>query len=97
MSTVPKQLNNKSEVKDKQKANAKAARNKRLQERLQRQLALVASMPDEAAIDVQLVSVLRGRSVASTWRDVKAGLLAPPFSAGPRSSRWRLGDVRGVR
>jgi hypothetical protein len=81
----------------KRKSAAKAARNKRLQERLQRQLALVASMPDEAAIDVQLVSVLRGRSVASTWRDVKAGLLAPPFSAGPRSRRWRLGDVRGAR
>lgn len=76
---------------------AKAARKKRLQERLQRQLALVGSMPDEAAIDIQILSILLSRSIASIWRDVKAGRIAPPFKAGPRSTRWRLGDVRGAK
>lgn len=73
---------------------AKAARKERLQERLQRQLALVSSMPDEAAIDIQILSILLSRSIASIWRDVKAGRIAPPFKAGPRSTRWKLGDVR---
>lgn len=76
---------------------AKAARKERLQKRLQRQLALVSSMPDEAAIDIQILSILLSRSIASIWRDVKAGRIAPPFKAGPRSTRWRLGDVRGVQ
>lgn len=74
---------------------AKADRKKRLQERLQRQLALVGSMPDEAAIDIQILSILLSRSIASIWRDVKAGRIPAPFKAGPRSTRWKLGDVRG--
>lgn len=77
-----------------EKTAAKAARIKRLQERLQRQLALIGSMPDEAAIDVNILSALKGRSVASIWRDVLAGRIAQPYKAGPRSTRWRLGDVR---
>lgn len=76
---------------------AKADRKKRLQERLQRQLALVGSMPDEAAIDIQILSILLSRSIASIWRDVKAGRIAPPFKAGPRSTRWKLGDVRSAK
>lgn len=76
---------------------AKADRKKRLQERLQRQLALVGSMPDEAAIDIQILSILLSRSIASIWRDVKAGRIPAPFKAGPRSTRWRLGDVRGAK
>ncbi len=71
------------------------ARNQRIQHRLKQQLELIESMPDSAAIDVRIVSVLKGRSIASIWRDVKAGRIAQPFKAGPRSTRWRLGDVRG--
>ncbi len=73
------------------------ARNQRIQHRLKQQLELIESMPDSAAIDVRIVSVLKGRSVASIWRDVKAGRLAQPFKAGPRSTRWRLGDIRGPK
>ncbi len=76
------------------KSVAKAARAKRLQGRLQKKLALVGSMPDEAAIDIQILSILLSRSIASIWRDVKAGRIAAPFKAGPRSTRWRLGDIR---
>lgn len=64
------------------------------QARLKQQLELIDSTPDDAAIDVKIVSIIRGRSVASIWRDVKAGRIAAPFKAGPRSTRWRLGDVR---
>lgn len=87
----------KSAAKAKPKAIAKAARLKRLQDRLQRQVAHINSMPDYAAIDVQLLSLLLSRSVASIWRDVKAGRIAAPFKAGPRSTRWRLGDVRSAQ
>lgn len=82
---------------DKDNPAAKAARSIRLQDRLQRRLALVGSMPDEAAIDIQILSILLSRSIASIWRDVKAGRIARPFKAGPRSTRWRLGDVRSAK
>ena len=82
---------------DKDNPAAKAARSIRLQDRLQRRLALVGSMPDEAAIDIQILSILLSRSIASLWRDVQAGRIARPFKAGPRSTRWRLGDVRSAK
>ncbi len=74
-----------------------AARNQRIQHRLKQRLELVGSMPDEAAIDIQILSILLSRSIASIWRDVKAGRIAQPFKAGPRSTRWRLGDIRGPK
>lgn len=73
---------------------ASAVRNNNLQKRLKQQLELLDSMPDDAAIDIHVLCALKSRSPASVWRDVKAGRLAPPFKAGPRSTRWRLGDVR---
>ncbi len=79
--------------KKKRKPQDKAKRMQRLQERLKYQLALVSSMPDEVMIDVHLVSALRGRSVASTWRDVKAGLIEQPIKIC-NSTRFRLGGVR---
>ena len=67
------------------------------QARLKQKLDLIDSMPDDAAVDIQVVCVLRGRSPASIWRDVKAGRIAQPFKVGPHSTRWRLGDVKGVQ
>lgn len=75
--------------------HGKEARTQRRQARLKQKLDLIDSMPDDAAVDIQVVCVLKGRSPASIWRDVKAKRIAPPFSAGPHSTRWRLGDVRG--
>lgn len=66
------------------------------QARLKQQLELIDSMPDDAAIDIHVLCVLKGRSPASVWRDVKADRIAKPFKAGPRSTRWRLGDIRGA-
>lgn len=67
------------------------------QARLKQRLELIDSMPDDAAIDIQILSVLLSRSVASIWRDVKAGRIAAPYKAGPRSTRWKLADVRGSK
>lgn len=74
-----------------EKAASKAAR---FRERLKYQLELINSMPDDAAIDIGVLCALKGRSPASIWRDVKAGRIPAPFKAGPRSTRWRLGDIR---
>ncbi len=77
------------------KAQKKKARKERLRLRLKYQLSLVEAMPDETLIGVQLTSVIRGRSVASTWRDVKAGLIPQPIKIG-NSSRFRLGGIRNA-
>lgn len=76
---------------------AEAPRSLVRQARLKQRLELIDSMPDDAAIDIQILSILLSRSVASIWRDVRASRLPAPFKAGPRSTRWRLGDVRGAK
>ncbi|SED20263.1 transcriptional regulator, AlpA family [Rhizobiales bacterium GAS191] len=65
-----------------------------IKRRVQLVLEQFSSLPDEALIEIRVVCALRGRSSASTWRDVAAGRLAPPVRVGERSSRWRVGDVR---
>lgn len=52
-------------------------------------------LPDEALVDIRAVCALRGRSRASTWRDVTAGRLPKPVKVGG-STRWRVGDVRAA-
>lgn len=78
-----------------EKAAAKFALAKLRQARLKQKLELLDSMPDDAAIDISVLCALKSRSPASIWRDVKARRIAQPFKAGPRATRWRLGDVRG--
>jgi predicted DNA-binding transcriptional regulator AlpA len=51
------------------------------------------TLPDSAHIDVQCLAALRGRSVASTWRDLRQGLVPPPKKFGA-STRWNVGEVR---
>ncbi|PMS17955.1 transcriptional regulator [Trinickia dabaoshanensis] len=50
-------------------------------------------MPDSAVIDVYCLAALRGRSVASTWRDAAKGLIPAPKKYGS-STRWNVGEVR---
>jgi hypothetical protein len=57
-------------------------------------LALWNTLPDEALVPLPVVCAIRGRSPASIWRDVVAGRLAKPVSAGPRCTRWKVGDLR---
>ena len=81
-------------------ATTKEEKHQRAQHRqakLKQQLELIDSMPDDAAIDIGVLCVLKSRSPASIWRDVKAGRISAPFKAGPRSTRWRLGDVRSAK
>jgi predicted DNA-binding transcriptional regulator AlpA len=61
--------------------------------KLAEQIKLFDSLPDCALVALPIVSAIRGRSPASIWRDVAAGRLAKPVSAGPRCTRWRKSDL----
>lgn len=63
--------------------------------RVQRTLEQFDALPDDAFIGVRVVSAVRDRSVASTWRDVAKGLLSRPVKVG-HSTRFRVGDVRAA-
>lgn len=62
--------------------------------KLTEKLKLFPILPDEAQVDIDVVCAVRGRSPASTWRDVKAGRCPAPIKAGPHCTRWRVGDLR---
>jgi hypothetical protein len=62
--------------------------------RLREMLELFPILPNEARVDLDFVCILKRRSKASIWRDVAAGRLAPPVKAGPRCTRWLVGDIR---
>ena len=70
----------------------KAATAKKLAE----QVALFSSLPDCALVALPVVCAIRGRSPASIWRDVAASRCPAPIAAGPRCTRWRVGDLRGA-
>jgi len=59
-------------------------------------LAAFPHLPDEALTDIKIVSAVTSRSPASIWRDVKAGRLPAPHKIGPRSTRWKVGELRAA-
>ena len=59
-------------------------------------LAAFPHLPDEAFADIKTVSAVTSRSPASIWRDVKAGRLPAPYKIGPRSTRWKVGELRAA-
>ena len=65
----------------------------KIAQRVKRTLEIFPSLPDDAFIELRVVCALRGRSRASTYRDVAEGRLAPPVRVGG-SARWRVGDTR---
>lgn len=64
--------------------------------KLAEQIALFDSLPDCALVALPVVCAIRGRSPASIWRDVSAGRLPAPVKAGPRCTRWKVGDLRAA-
>lgn len=53
-----------------------------------------SSLPAEALVDVRVVAALYHRSIASIWRDTKAGHIPSPLHVGKRATRWRVGELR---
>ena len=65
--------------------------------KLAEQVALFKYQPDDARVALPVVCALFGRSAASIWRDLKEGRIPQPVkNAGPRCTRWRVGDLRGA-
>lgn len=59
-----------------------------------RVLACFDELPDSVLIDFQVASIVMDRSLASLWRDVKAGVLPQPTYVGRKSPRLQIGTVR---
>jgi predicted DNA-binding transcriptional regulator AlpA len=47
----------------------------------------------EPLLTAREAAALRRCSLATVWRDVKTGRLAPPIYLAPKRPRWRLRDV----
>jgi len=69
------------------------ATNASKQNKLAEQIKLFDSLPDCALVALPIVCAIRGRSPASIWRDVAAGRLAKPVSAGPHCTPRPKGDL----
>ena len=78
------------------KAEKQTAKKARKAAKIAEILSRYPFLPDEALVNIDVVCAIRGRSPASIWLDVAAQRLAKPVSAGPRCTRWRVGDLRSA-
>jgi len=62
----------------------------------ERALQLFDSLPNCARVALPIVCLITGRSPASVWRDVANDRLPRPIKAGPRSTRWIVGQLRAA-
>jgi predicted DNA-binding transcriptional regulator AlpA len=69
---------------------------KNIPHRQARTLACFDQLPESALIDFNTTSMVLNRSLASLWRDVKAGRLPPPIYVGPKSPRFTVSTVRAM-
>jgi len=51
-------------------------------------------LPNNALVDLKMVSLLASRSRSSIYRDIQLGYFVKPIRLGKSSSRWRVEDVR---
>lgn len=51
-------------------------------------------LPDSANVRLPVVQLLYGCSPSSVWRGVKAGRIPKPRKLSPRTTCWRVGDLR---
>ncbi|TCK36676.1 hypothetical protein B0G84_5689 [Paraburkholderia sp. BL8N3] len=57
---------------------------------------LFDQLPDDALVDVKVVALLEGCSVATAWRRLAAKMLPEPEHIG-NMTRWRVGTLRAHR
>ena len=60
-------------------------------------LAQFDHLPNAARVNIDIVTVVLGRSRASVYRDIRAGRFPKPIHVGmgPHSAaRWSVGDIR---
>ncbi len=49
---------------------------------------------DDPLLAAREAAVESGRALSTFWRDVRAGLLPPPYYILPRCPRWRRSELR---
>lgn len=52
------------------------------------------SLPNSALVDDKTVAVVTGQSRNTVWRKSKAGTLPAPIKVGPKTTRWKVGEIR---
>ena len=52
--------------------------------------------PDDPLLKATEAAVETGRAVSTFWRDVRDGILPPPYYVMPKTPRWRRSDLRSV-
>jgi hypothetical protein len=71
-------------------------KDKNITPRQARTLERFDQLPESALIDFNITSMVMDRSLASLWRDVKAGRLPRPIYVGRKSPRFEVGTVRAL-
>lgn len=51
-------------------------------------------LPNAAHVRLPVVAALNGISPATVWRWVKSGRLPAPSKLGPKTTAWKVGDLR---
>ena len=51
-------------------------------------------VPDDPLLTAAEAAVERGQGLSTFWRDVRAGLVPPPYYVTPRGPRWRQSEIR---
>ena len=52
--------------------------------------------PDDPLLKAEDAAVETGRAISTFWRDVRDGILPPPYYVMPKMPRWRRSDLRSV-
>jgi predicted DNA-binding transcriptional regulator AlpA len=52
--------------------------------------------PDDPLLKADEAAVETGRAISTFWRDVRDGILPPPYYVMPKTPRWRRSDLRSV-
>lgn len=52
------------------------------------------SLSEDQHVRVRVVAAIRGVSVPTVWRWVKAGILPQPCRPTPGTAAWKVGDLR---
>lgn len=63
----------------------------------ERALAGFDSLPNAAHVDVHVVAAVKGISVPSVWRWARNGLIPQPVRVTPGTTRWNVGQLRGIK
>ncbi|MFY9291716.1 MAG: AlpA family phage regulatory protein [Methylorubrum rhodinum] len=59
-------------------------------------LADFERLPDAAFVRIPVVQALFACSDDTIWRRVKTGAMPAPVKLGPRTTAWRVGDLRAA-